>query len=81
MGYEVTETEDGGQAWSNLEFGYFPIVISDWQMPDVDGPELCRRVRASAGERAPTCSSVTATVRSVTRNMCDRRLKSAKRER
>src|SRR2546423_14671400 len=48
LGYEVTEAEHGGEAWANLELGYFPIVISDWSMPEVVGPELCPRMRARA---------------------------------
>ncbi len=44
LGYDVTEAEHGGEAWANLQLGHFPIVISDWQMPEVDGPELCRRM-------------------------------------
>src|SRR3979411_1781681 len=51
LGYEVTEAEHGGEAWANLQLGYFPIVISDWQMPEVDGPELCRRMRAPGPDR------------------------------
>jgi len=51
LGYEITEAEHGGEAWANLQLGYFPIVISDWQMPEVDGLELCRRMRARAADR------------------------------
>jgi DNA-binding response OmpR family regulator len=61
LGYEVTEAEHGGEAWANLELGYFPIVISDWQMPELDGPELCRRIRGRAGERYTYFLLVTAT--------------------
>src|SRR5258708_16239720 len=46
LGYEVTEAEHGGEAWANLQLGHFPIVISDWSMPAIDGPELCPRRRA-----------------------------------
>src|SRR6266581_4945823 len=41
--------------------GYVPIVISDWQMPEVDGPELCRRTRARATDRYSYFLLVTAT--------------------
>jgi len=61
LGYEVTEAEHGGEAWANLQLGYFPIVISDWQMPEVDGPELCRRMRARASDRYSYFLLVTAT--------------------
>src|SRR5256712_2065204 len=51
LGYEVTEVEHGGEAWDNVQIGHFPIVISDWQMPEIEGPELCRRFRARATDR------------------------------
>jgi DNA-binding response OmpR family regulator len=61
LGYEVTEAEHGGEAWDNLQLGHFPIVISDWQMPEIDGPELCRRLRALATGRYSYFLLVTAT--------------------
>src|SRR5438046_10322663 len=61
LGYEVNEAENGGEAWANLQLGHFPIVISDWQMPEVDGPELCRRLRARATERYSYSLLITAT--------------------
>ncbi len=61
LGYEVTEAEHGGEAWANLQLGYFPIVISDWSMPEIDGPELCRRMRARYTDRYSYFLLVTAT--------------------
>ena len=61
LGYEVTEAEHGGEAWANLQLGHFPVVISDWQMPEVSGPELCRRIRARTDERYTYFLLVTAT--------------------
>ncbi len=49
-GHEVTSAEDGAQAWELFQKGEFPIVISDWSMPHLDGLELIRRIRAA--ERA-----------------------------
>lgn len=46
-GHEVTVAEDGARAWALFAAGDFPVVISDWLMPEVDGLELLRRVRAA----------------------------------
>src|SRR5262245_12642058 len=46
-GYEVTATQDGAEAWRLFEAGLFPMVITDWMMPELDGPGLLRRIRAS----------------------------------
>ncbi len=46
-GYDVTAAEDGGEAWRLFEGNLFPMVITDWMMPEMDGAELLRRIRAS----------------------------------
>ena len=46
-GYEVIVAHDGLEAWSILQQGQVRLVISDWMMPGLSGPELCRRVRAA----------------------------------
>ena len=46
LGHEVIVASDGVQAWRALESTRFPMVISDWVMPGLDGLDLCRRVRA-----------------------------------
>lgn len=45
-GYEVTEAVDGTAAWELFQRGDYPIVVTDWVMPDMDGLELLRRIRA-----------------------------------
>lgn len=45
-GHEVVQASDGDEAWRLFERDDFPIVISDWMMPKVDGLELIRRIRA-----------------------------------
>jgi two-component system, cell cycle response regulator len=47
LGYQVVCTENGQQAWDAYRRGKFRLVISDLLMPDMDGLELCRRIRAS----------------------------------
>jgi DNA-binding response OmpR family regulator len=44
-GHEVTAAADGAEAWRLFEQGEFPIVVSDWMMPELDGLELVRRIR------------------------------------
>lgn len=44
--YEVLEAEDGRQAWELLQAQSVPLVLSDWIMPEMDGLELIRRIRA-----------------------------------
>lgn len=47
FGYQVTACADGRQAWEAFRQGDFRLVISDWMMPEMDGIELCRKIRAS----------------------------------
>lgn len=47
MGYEVLEAADGEQAWQVLEEHSPGLVILDWVMPQMDGTELCKRLRSS----------------------------------
>lgn len=47
MGHEVTLASAGGEALRLFEKGNVPVLISDWLMPDLDGLELCRRIRAA----------------------------------
>ena len=46
-GYEVEVAENGLQALERLRERLFPILITDWEMPTMDGVELCRAVRAA----------------------------------
>ena len=46
LGHEVTAAKSGTEAWSRFQQEEVPLLISDWMMPDMDGLELCRRVRA-----------------------------------
>ncbi len=48
LGHDVIVATDGLAAWHAVEASRFPIVISDWVMPGLDGLDLCRRVRGQA---------------------------------
>jgi diguanylate cyclase (GGDEF)-like protein len=51
MGHETAVAPDGEQAWNMVRTGEAPLLISDWMMPRLDGPELCRCIRAAASVR------------------------------
>jgi diguanylate cyclase (GGDEF)-like protein len=44
-GYEVTVARNGREGLELLAKKPFPIVITDWVMPEMDGVELCRAIR------------------------------------
>jgi phosphoserine phosphatase RsbU/P len=47
-GYEVIATSDGSEAWVALQSEDPPsLAVLDWMMPEMDGLEVCRRVRAN----------------------------------
>jgi two-component system, OmpR family, response regulator MprA len=51
-GYAVSEAEGGQEALDELKARTMDAVVLDVLMPDVDGLEVCRRLRA-AGDRVP----------------------------
>lgn len=44
-GYQVAEASTGAEALAILEDRPIDIVLSDWMMPGMDGPALCRAFR------------------------------------
>jgi two-component system cell cycle response regulator len=46
-GYEVETASDGATALERLATGRFQLLVTDWEMPGMDGPTLCRKVRAT----------------------------------
>lgn len=50
FGYEVVSVDDGLAAWNVLSTDDAPaLVVLDWGMPGLDGPEVCRRIRSRPG--------------------------------
>lgn|GEM_PF-1780785 len=45
-GYRVQVTNNGAEALASLEISNPAIIISDVMMPEIDGYELCRRIKA-----------------------------------
>ncbi len=50
LGYEVITAPDGAQAWELYRQSPAPIVITDWEMPQMNGVDLCRAIRQRATE-------------------------------
>ena len=44
-GYDVVSAENGKEALEIFRKGYYPIVMTDWIMPEMCGLELCRAIR------------------------------------
>lgn len=44
----VEEAEDGQEALNKLRTGAFEFVVSDWNMPNLDGLEMLKQIRADA---------------------------------
>lgn len=51
-GYIVDQATDGATAIEQVRSIPYDLVILDWMLPEVDGLEVCRRIRA-AGNRVP----------------------------
>jgi sigma-B regulation protein RsbU (phosphoserine phosphatase) len=45
LNYEVLEAENGRQAWKMLKENDINMVVTDWMMPEMDGIELCEKIR------------------------------------
>ncbi len=46
LGHEVLAAENGMEALAHYQTENIHLIISDWMMPEMDGLELCRRVRS-----------------------------------
>jgi CheY-like chemotaxis protein len=61
VGHEVVVATDGAQAWAVLQREDAPsLAILDWMMPEIDGVELCRRVRSLRSATPPYLILLTA---------------------
>jgi phosphoserine phosphatase RsbU/P len=50
LGHEVVECASGNEAWDRFRSGAFPIVITDWMMPGLDGIQLTQHIRRAPSE-------------------------------
>lgn len=61
-GLEVTVASDGQEAWALHEADPFPLVVTDWMMPNMTGIELVERIRRAQSPDAYTYILVVSTL-------------------
>ena len=62
-GMEVCEVSSVSAAWSALETQSFDVLVSDLEMPELDGYDLIARVRSSSLDRVRNLPAVAVTGR------------------
>jgi signal transduction histidine kinase len=51
-GHQVVRCEDGEAAWAACQAEQFELILTDWVLPGMQGPALCRRIRGlPSGDR------------------------------
>src|SRR5262245_57220885 len=43
-GFQVTAVDNGSEAWKLLSTGKAQLAILDWEMPDMEGTEICEKL-------------------------------------
>ena|GEM_PF-2648993 len=70
LGMEVTTSDNGRDAVALCVSKHFNVVLMDLQMPEMDGFEATRRIRASSGQDAPPVIAVSASALLRDREAC-----------
>ncbi|HUS17755.1 MAG TPA: response regulator, partial [Chloroflexia bacterium] len=70
MGYHADVVNNGREALAAVERQPYDIVLMDVQMPEMDGLEATRRIRASTTAGAPRIIAMTANAMQGDREMC-----------
>ena len=47
--HTVDVVHDGAEGLDRLKFYFFDVAILDWELPSMNGPEICREFRSSGG--------------------------------
>jgi diguanylate cyclase (GGDEF)-like protein len=49
-GFGTVPAGNGSEAWKGLQDPKIRLAILDWEMPEANGPDLCRRLRSKTNE-------------------------------
>ncbi len=61
LGYKnVHEAEDGAIAWAKLIKENFDLILADWDMPEMNGLDLLKKIRASENNKNTPFLMITA---------------------
>jgi two-component system chemotaxis response regulator CheY len=61
LGFEnIDEAEDGAQAYIKMKDGGYGFVVTDWNMPNMDGLDLLKKVRSDPAIKDTPMLMVTA---------------------
>jgi two-component system chemotaxis response regulator CheY len=44
----IDEADDGATAWPMIQAGNYDLVVTDWNMPNMQGIDLLKKIRADA---------------------------------
>lgn len=44
FGYDVTVSDNGREAFELIRTGKYRLVVSDWDLPEMSGVEICRQI-------------------------------------
>jgi len=47
--FNVRAVETGAEAMEELRFSKYDLILLDWNLPDMDGVEICQQFRAGGG--------------------------------
>lgn len=47
--FNVRAVETGAEAMEELQFGKYDLILCDWNLPDMEGLDICQQFRAGGG--------------------------------